>query len=211
MVIIFGQSDEVSKPIGKISLLFYKISQGIEKLIREKGAKTGLSGTQVRAIIFLADAHRNSRGVSSVARHLEIAQPTATRVIDSLEEKGLVERTRREDDRRKVRIDLTEEGRDRALEFTDVSRSLEKIIGTLPEEHVEVLDESLTEIVGVMQQKGQLSASLTCKYCRFFEPNDGGSEERPHHCKLTGEDLSEEESRQEWVHSNGNLRLINNS
>lgn len=192
-------------------MLLYKISQGIANLISEKGNQAGLSATQVRAVMFLSDAHRDSRDVSSVARQLGIAQPTTTRVIDSLEEKGLVERKRRDDDRRKVELKLTNEGKETAMDFTDISESLQENIGNLPEGIQEELNHGLIEIVGIMQEKGQLSASLTCKYCRFFEPGGGATKERPHHCNLTNEDLSEEESRKEWVHGEDHLRLIEES
>ena len=205
---IFTKPENLTELKGEISILFYKISQGIEKMVREKGKEAGLSATQVRAVMFLSTAHQNSKNISSLARRLGIAQPTTTRAIDSLVDKGLVERRRSQDDRRKVELNLTEEGREMAVDFTDVSDSLREIIGKLPEKRQKELRYCLLEIVGEMQKKGQVSASLTCLNCRFFEPDGGKTGDRPHHCKLTGADLSEEESRQEWVHDKDKMRLM---
>jgi DNA-binding MarR family transcriptional regulator len=49
--------------------------------------------------------------MSSLAETLDVSQASATGIIDRMEQRGLVERRRGDDDRRVVRVALTDEGR----------------------------------------------------------------------------------------------------
>jgi DNA-binding MarR family transcriptional regulator len=66
--------------------------------------------TQYRSLVVLAS--RGSQGVASLAEAVAVTPPTASRLVDRLIRKGLVRRRTDRHDRRQVRIELTEEGRD---------------------------------------------------------------------------------------------------
>ncbi|MCA9564465.1 MAG: MarR family transcriptional regulator, partial [Myxococcales bacterium] len=55
-----------------------------------------------------------------VARMMELGPATVTRVVDRLESRGLVVRERRLDDRRKIRLALTQSGEDLATRQVDL-------------------------------------------------------------------------------------------
>lgn len=184
-------------------MLFYRISQGITKLIREKGEKLGLSSAQVQTLIFLSGAHPGNKYVGSIATRLGIAQPTATRIVDSLEKKGLIERKRSEEDRRKVKLQITDEGHNLIEEITGINEKFQEIIDDLPADHKERLTEDLISVADRMQREGKISPALVCRYCKYFVPGGGNTKGRPHYCKLLGRDLSDEESYMEWVHDKG--------
>lgn len=129
-------------------------------------------------------------------------------MVDSLVEKDLVKRERNQADRRKVKLKLTEKGESITDNVNEISRTLQELVEDLGEERQNELSRGLVEIAGKLQRRGDLSTALTCQYCRFFERNGGSSKERPHHCKLTGEDLTEEESYSEWVHGEGKINLM---
>jgi DNA-binding MarR family transcriptional regulator len=63
---------------------------------------------QVRVLRKLA---RQPRSLSRLGDELALAPPSVTRLIDRLEERGLIERRRDPDDRRRVVATVTEEGR----------------------------------------------------------------------------------------------------
>jgi DNA-binding MarR family transcriptional regulator len=209
VVKIFTDREELSDEPAKISLLLYRISQGINKLIREKAKEHEVSSTQIQTVIFLSGAHPRNKNVTSITRRLQIAQPTASRVIDSLVDKGLVARERSENDRRKVKLELTDKGNSIAESINEISQVLQETVQGLTEERQREFSQDLVEIAGDMQSQDHLSTALTCQYCRFFDRNGGDSEERPHHCRLTGEDMSEEESNSEWVHKESEINLLN--
>jgi DNA-binding MarR family transcriptional regulator len=60
----------------------------------------------------LAEAGATPLGLRELARAAAVSAPTATRMIDGLEARGLVTRERAADDRRAVRIALTADGRE---------------------------------------------------------------------------------------------------
>ncbi|MCF7875993.1 MarR family transcriptional regulator [Candidatus Bipolaricaulota bacterium] len=208
VVKIFTDKSELSTEPAKISLLLYRISQGINKLIREKAKEHKVSSTQIQTVIFLSGAHPRNKNVTSITSRLQVAQPTASRVVGSLVDKGLVQRERSEKDRRKVKLELTEKGESIAESINEISQVLQDSVQSLTEERQSKFSQDLVEIAGGLQSQGHLSTALTCQYCRFFDRDGGDSEDRPHHCKLTGEDMSEEESCSEWVHQETGLNLI---
>jgi len=67
-----------------------------------------LTLTQVRA---LRKLRHEDKPLGQLGAELALAPPSMTRLIDRLEERGLIERTRDEDDRRRVVARLTPAGR----------------------------------------------------------------------------------------------------
>jgi DNA-binding MarR family transcriptional regulator len=67
-----------------------------------------LTLAQVRVLRRLA---KEPRSLGQLGADLVLAPPSMTRLVDRLEERGLIERSRNDDDRRKVLATLTAEGR----------------------------------------------------------------------------------------------------
>jgi DNA-binding MarR family transcriptional regulator len=65
--------------------------------------------TQYRSLVVLAS--RGPQGIASLAEALGVTPPTASRLCDRLVHKGLVRRRIDRNDRRQVRVALTEAGR----------------------------------------------------------------------------------------------------
>lgn len=79
---------KLSSEPAKIAFLPYRISPSINKLIRNKGKEHDISSTQIQTIIFMSGAHSQNKNVSSIAKRLQIAQPTASRMVVSLVKKA---------------------------------------------------------------------------------------------------------------------------
>jgi DNA-binding MarR family transcriptional regulator len=67
-----------------------------------------LTLVQVRALRKLA---RRPQSIGQLGSELALAPPSMTRLVDRLEERGLIERRRDDEDRRKVVATVTDEGR----------------------------------------------------------------------------------------------------
>lgn len=94
---------------------------GATRRLRTRQAAEGLSVSQLHLLTPLLGSP-DGESVGALADGAEIASPTATRMLDSLERDGLVERRTSPEDRRRVVIRLTEEGRrttERELERVD--------------------------------------------------------------------------------------------
>jgi len=87
------------------------------KLWRDLG-EAGITLPQLGAMSLVA---QNPRRVSDVAGALDMSLPSATSLLDRLEERGFIERTHDASDRRVVRCCLTPEGR---AQLDRVSRSV---------------------------------------------------------------------------------------
>ncbi len=80
-------------------------------------ATVELSSAQYRLLFQLADGAEAS---TTLARKLEVSAPSVTAVVDGLVNRGLIERSHSALDRRRVSLNLTDEGR-RVLTEADAS------------------------------------------------------------------------------------------
>jgi DNA-binding MarR family transcriptional regulator len=101
-------SDRCDEPL--IDRLFSVIGRlGVIRALLDLGDDLTLN--QLRILFRLY--YRQSLTMSDIAGALEVSQPTATGVIDRLVDRALVARTTDAEDRRRVVVILTQEGRDR--------------------------------------------------------------------------------------------------
>src|ERR671933_654843 len=80
------------------------------------GVDADVTLAQFRTLIFLAS--RGPQRAVDVATELGVNPSTGTRMCDRLVRKGLIRRTRRQGDRREVRVTLTPAGRDLVAEVS---------------------------------------------------------------------------------------------
>lgn len=88
-----------------------KVEHALKQHMTERMREAGVSVTAGQAgILFLL---KNSEGMnmSELGRVLEIDNSAITRLVDRLENQGLVRRSPREGDRRQYLIEITEKGR----------------------------------------------------------------------------------------------------
>ena len=93
-----------------------KISQAIEVQSKRLELQIGITGSQL--VILQKVASGEEYSVGEIARDVNLSQGTVTGIIDRMEKRGLVTRTKSESDRRRVMVRITEQGRsmlDRAL------------------------------------------------------------------------------------------------
>ncbi len=97
-----ARSDELNKSVG---FLLNDVARLLRRNFLRRVQNLGLSQAQWRALAYLA----RQEGVNQVtlAESLEIQPITLVRLIDRLQEAGLVKRHRDPDDRRAVRLYLT--------------------------------------------------------------------------------------------------------
>ncbi len=105
----------------------------------------GITGTQYNVLRILRGAGPDGLCRNEVSSRLVNRMPDATRLLDRMEEAGLVTRERSEADRRLVRTQLTAKGRKLVDDLDDdVLEHNEKGIGHLSEEQLRSLVKLLT-------------------------------------------------------------------
>lgn len=131
---------------GKIGVIFKTLSFGLKK----KLCKLNIGPAHMN-VLFLLCSLKKAPTISRISRALSISLAMMTRIIDRLEEKGLVERNTDPDDRRAIRITLTEKGRKIAheLELTK-KRKMRALLDGFCEEDRKRFMEALSTLIEVM-------------------------------------------------------------
>jgi DNA-binding MarR family transcriptional regulator len=86
-----------------------KITQAITLHSRDLSRRYGLTGPQL--IILSEIANNETLSVTELARYISLSQATVTDILNRLEKRGLIERTRDSVDRRRVLIRITDQCR----------------------------------------------------------------------------------------------------
>ena len=117
----------------------------------------GLTITEVHTIVAVGLHDRNPMNV--VAARLGVTLATLTTAVNKLASKGFIERTRAEDDRRKVLVSLTKKGR-------QVLRAHNLF-------HHQMIDEALA---GLTENEERVFAEALAKVKAFFDAQDERAE-----------------------------------
>jgi len=101
------------------------------------GPHAGLNMQELRTIEFLGNA--GPKMMRELAEHLAVAVNSMTSIVDSVEGKQLVCRHRSADDRRVIRVDLTEAGQQIYKSLIEVNlRLFRSMLGALTEDEQEI-------------------------------------------------------------------------
>lgn len=140
-----NKADEISEVIDNLR----RSIKAINEYSRTAEKETGLTGPQLWAIKLVA-ANAPIK-VSELARRMYLHPATIVGILDRLESKGLVQRTRSTEDRRVVEIDLTAQGRVVVGQAPEVAQGmLIKGLESLSREKLSHVSESMREIVRIL-------------------------------------------------------------
>ena len=139
------KSEEIPEIIDNVRRIFHAIneySKNIEKT-------TGLTGPQLWAVKLLAKVA--PLRVSDLARQMYLHPATVVGILDRLETKGLVTRTRSKEDRRTVNLLLTDKGKELATKAPEVAQvMLMKGLEELSDEQFSCVEDGMKLIVRML-------------------------------------------------------------
>lgn len=114
---------------------------------RSRLARHGVSMTHFHTLLQLADGEELT--MTALARNLDASLPSMTGIVDRIEARGLVERLRTADDRRVVKVRLTEAGREWLREMEAMRRDkIERVLAHLTDVELDRLGTSLGDLMG---------------------------------------------------------------
>lgn len=99
-----------------------RLMQGLEEALRP----TGITPVQYLVLRSLRQARAAGMPSKQIVRSLTTHDPDITRLLDKLEERGVVQRWRPTDDRRVVRVRLTRDGARLLRQLTLLTRGLHR-------------------------------------------------------------------------------------
>jgi DNA-binding MarR family transcriptional regulator len=149
MQLLPGESDSVS-PVAADGPVLDAVLTASRVLVAMAARSLADAGeevtlTQYRSLVVLAS--RGPQGVASLAEALAVTAPTASRLVERLVRKGLVRRRADRQDRRQVRIGLTEAGRDLVRLVTERRREeIAVLLASIPPDVLEPMATGLRHL-----------------------------------------------------------------
>lgn len=145
------------------------------------GEAHGLTPTQGQILALLRAKPAGLR-LGDVAEALAVTPPTASVAVRTLVTKGLVAKSPAGDDRRAVRLMLTDAGHRQAAVAMTWSDFLLSATDVLSPAEQAAFQRALVKMVRTLQERGEIPVSRMCVTCRFFRPNAHPGTDTPHHC-----------------------------
>jgi DNA-binding MarR family transcriptional regulator len=138
-----------AKTIADIVDNIRRVFQAVNEYSKKAERETGLTGPQLWAIKVIAEGAPIK--VSELARRMYLHPATVVGILDRLEGRGLVSRTRSQEDRRVVEIDLTDTGRGLVAQAPEVATGLlVKGLETLSDVKLRHLSDGLEQLVMIL-------------------------------------------------------------
>lgn len=179
----------------KSPLALFETIERMANLIRSEfrhlGADEGLAPVHLQAMLYLEQANRFSNTPQGVAEYLALSKGTVSQSLQLLDRHGLIERYQDADDRRVVRLRLTETGEvflDRLNPTAKWLEATRDISANRMRNGVSMLRDLLLE-----WKKSQTFTEFgSCIDCRHLHKKN----QRNYHCGWYGERLTGAETRQ---------------
>jgi len=142
------QSQKVAEIVDNIRRVFQVVNEHSKRAEKE----TGITGPQLWAIKTIGE-FAPIKG-ADLARRMYLHPTTIVGILDRLETRGLVVKTRSRVDRRIVEVELTEQGKALVAGAPEVAQGmLVKGLETLPEEKLLRISDGLEELVHILGVK----------------------------------------------------------
>jgi DNA-binding MarR family transcriptional regulator len=143
------KSTMVAEITDNLRRIFQVVNERSKKVERE----SGLTGPQLWTIKVMADT--GPVKISELARRMYLHPATVGGILDRLEAKDLILRTRSRQDRRVVRVTLTPQGKDLVVTSPEVVQGvLVTGLERLPEERLQNIASGLEDMVQILDAQG---------------------------------------------------------
>jgi DNA-binding MarR family transcriptional regulator len=157
-----------------------------------EGLVEGLTAAQWAVLRYFAQANRFSRTPSAFAAFHATTRGTASQTIKSLENQGYLTRMRSENDKRSVRLVLTEKARD--ILASDPLESLVRATDSLTPSVQENFANALQDMLAQVSQERGKPPFGTCTSCQYLASESCSQKGlAPYKCGFTKEPLLLEE------------------
>ncbi|MDU8362036.1 MarR family winged helix-turn-helix transcriptional regulator [Pseudomonas syringae group sp. J309-1] len=117
-----------------------------DRILDKQLVPYGITFSQFKVLIIVAQLRADTP--AELCRHLSLDSGSMTRMLDRLEQKQLLERTRSATDRRQVQLVLTEQGRIITDQLPQIgAEAMNELLGVLDAEEVASLERILSKVL----------------------------------------------------------------
>ena len=139
------QIERIQQVMGASHLFCTTVNELLERTL-EEATDEPLVLSQVKLLLLIGRPGQRFK-VTDVADFMGVTNAAASRAIDRLVQRGLIERSVSEEDRRAVDLSLTETSRQLLDRFREIrTRELERVLGDYPADQLETVVELLDEL-----------------------------------------------------------------
>ncbi|WP_426114044.1 MarR family winged helix-turn-helix transcriptional regulator [Pseudomonas sp. DSP3-2-2] len=139
----FSPADSQSTIMG---MLIGRSNSLKDRILDQQLVPYGVTSSQFKVLIIVAQFRADTP--AELCRHLSLDSGSMTRMLDRLEQKQLITRTRSAADRRQVQLALTAEGRAITDRLPQIGAdAMNELLGVLDEEEVASLERILTKVL----------------------------------------------------------------
>lgn len=125
----------------------------MHRCVMSAAKKYGLTSGQPKILEYLLEQEGSEQ--KTIAGHCEIESATVGSILDRMEKNGLIERRRREGNRRSIYIYLTPTGRAAAEEIQKIFTAAEKIaFSGMNEQEIALLSEGIEKVYKNLTEQG---------------------------------------------------------
>jgi len=185
---------------GQITRTLFNIGQAVRNIFWDKSKLEHLTPAQIKTLLFINYTRKDAITVGNIAKYLSCTPATASGIIDSLEKKKLILRSRDLEDRRKVHLSLTRSGFETVSLVEDIGKELEEIVSEFDDQEKATLEKLLLRITEKLTDKGLIFTSDICTDCCHFNRDRYIGESKPHYCEHLHILLSEDDICKECPH-----------
>jgi DNA-binding MarR family transcriptional regulator len=194
---IFNPRYRLDNKSASVSKTLFTISRAIKNLEWEKGKIKNLTPSQIEILLFLNYLRPDAASVNAVNNYLSYKPSTVTGILNTLENKELIERRRLSSDRRQVHLKLTSLGIKVTNLIKDLGTEIESIINELNKNEREILEKLLNKVSEKIIERGYVSIAEICITCCYFNSDRSPDSKKPHYCECLNIPLSKKEIYQE--------------
>lgn len=142
--------DEVARLLTQVA---NRLSRSLRQQLRHECEEPRVTMPQMRVLHMASEGHPT---LTDVAHSLRVTRPTATRLVDGLVQRGWIERRPDPEDRRRIRLYVTEAGLDvqRRVEAF-IHRAVAERLDRLADEDVAALYKGLKALDAVLSDSSE--------------------------------------------------------
>lgn len=168
MTSVFDPKSQEFSVDSKIVVGLERIAEAFKVSLWNENKKNGLSPIQLQILTFLLYHPEELRTISNIAIEFNTTKASISDSVKVLEKKSYITREKSKTDFRISKINLTEIGKEIALETSKFADQIEKIISYIPSGKKEILLDALMEIIHKLFIKGIISIQRMCLTCSYY-------------------------------------------
>lgn len=167
----------------KISDSLERLGMAIQVFFEERTEKFDVNQTQGKILLYIYHHPDQSGKTSKMAKEMRKTKPTISDAVAQLVDRGFIDRSLSEEDRRQISLELTEKGEEVAQELAGWPSVLEQYMDDFSGREKQTVLQFLMNLIEGSLQEGAIPTARMCTTCRFFT-EDPEDMDAPYYCDL---------------------------